>query len=449
MKKSNFESMPVINPNASGIDVGSRSHYVAVGQDPEKDVSEFGVYSEDHQKLISFLECHQITTVAMESTGSYWQSLFYALQSAGFEVLLVSGQQTKNVRAKTDVKDCVWIQKLHSLGLLRGCFLPDKHTAKLRHLHRHRMSLIEESAKMTNKMQKAMRMMNVRLDVVINDITGKTGIAIIESILAGERDGQVLSQLADSRIKRSKEEIALALKGHWDEELLYELEDCYHIYTMLRSRIKACEKRLEMLLNEFTEDVYIDDQEVKLTKKQTKGKNQPKFNLTTLSYKFYGVDLFAIESISTSTVLTLICEIGQGIYKFHSAKQFTSFLRLAPNNRISGGKVISSRTPKGGNKFALALRNAANTIDRAKDGVLTRFFKRIAYKKGRAAAITATARKLAVIIWNMIVRKEPYQPLDLPIYQELIKAKTIASIKNRMAKMGISLSELNPELGIS
>ena len=449
MKKSNFESMPIIHAHAAGIDVGSRSHFVAVGQDQVNDVAEFGVYSKDHQELLSFLREHNISTVAMESTGSYWQPLFYAIQCAGFEVLLVSGHQTKNVRAKTDVKDCAWIQKLHSLGLLRGCFLPDKYTARLRNIYRHRISLIEESAKMTNKMQKAMRMMNLRLDVAINDITGKTGRAIIEAILSGERDGGVLSQLADRRIRKSKEEIAMALQGHWDEELLYELGDCYQIYNVLQEKIKACDNRLEVLLGEFTEDIYIDEDELKLSKKQTKGKNQPKFDLTTLSYKYYGVDLFAIESISSSTVLTLICEIGQGIYRFQSAKQFASFLRLAPNNRISGGKVISSRTPKGGNKLSIALRNSANTIDRTKDGALTRFFKRIAYKKGRGAAITATARKLAVIIWNMIVKKQAYQPLDVSQYQEQIKSKAITSIKNRMIKMDISLLELSPQTGIS
>ena len=422
---------------------------MAIGQDLEKDVSEFGVYSQDHQNMIDFLRNHQITTIAMESTGSYWQPLFYTIQCAGFEVLLVSGHQTKNVRAKTDVKDCVWIQKLYSLGLLRGCFLPDKYTARLRNIYRHRISLIEESAKMTNKMQKAMRMMNLRLDIAINDITGKTGRAIIEAILSGEMDGGVLSQLADRRIRKSKEEIAMALQGHWDEELLYELGDCYQIYHVLQEKIKACDNRLEVLLGEFTEDIYIDEDELKLSKKQTKGKNQPKFDLTTLSYKYYGVDLFAIESISSSTVLTLICEIGQGIYRFQSAKQFASFLRLAPNNRISGGKVISSRTPKGGNKLTIALRNSANTIDRTKDGALTRFFKRIAYKKGRGAAITATARKLAVIIWNMIVKKQAYQPLDVSQYQEQIKSKVITSIKNRMIKMDISLLELSPQTGIS
>lgn len=441
MKRKKIESMPVINPNAAGIDVGSRSHYVAVGQASE-DIREFGVYSKDHQAIIDFLKDHQVNTVAMESTGSYWQTLFYALQSAGFEVLLVSGHQTKNVRAKTDVKDCAWIQKLHSLGLLGSCFLPDEQTAKLRILHRHRSSLIEESSKMVNKMQKALRMMNLRLDVVLNDITGKSGIAIIEAILNGERNGQALAQLTDPRVKKSRGEVADALQGQWSDELLYELDDCYQIYGLLQNKIKACEEKLKDLLSKFTEDVHFDPKQNPLTRKQTKGKNQPRINLPELSRKFYGVDLFAIESISSATVLTLICEIGSGIYKFQSAKQFASYLRLAPNNRVSGGKVISSRTPKGNNKFTLALRNAANTIDRTKDGALTRFFKRIAYKKGRAAAITATARKLAVIIWNMIVKKESYSPMELEEYEELIKNKTLASIKRKMAKLNLSIEDL-------
>ena len=328
MKNEKLARMPIINSDAAGIDIGSKSHYVAVGE-RQQDVAEFGVYSKDHQAMIRFLKAHRITTVAMESTGSYWQTLFTALQDAGLEVLLVSGHQTKNLRAKTDVKDCIWIQKLHSLGLLRGCFLPDQDTARLRVLQRHRSSLIEESSKMVNKMQKALRMMNLRLDVVINDITGKSGMAIINAILEGEREGKALSQLTDPRIKRSRKEVADALQGHWSEELLYELEDCHQIYSLLQFRLKACDKRLEALLNEFTKDIRLDGQQIHLTKKQTKGKNQPKFNLSELSFKFYGVDLFAIESISSSTVLTLICEIGYGIYKFQSAKQFTSFLRLA------------------------------------------------------------------------------------------------------------------------
>lgn len=437
--------MPVIRPHAAGIDIGSRSHDVAVGQDQEKAVACFGVYASAHEKLIAYLKKHEIATIAMESTGAYRQALFHALQHAGYDVLLVSGHQTKNVRAKTDVKDGVWIEKLPGLGLLHGCFLPAKHTAKMRTLQRHRHSLIEESAKMSHKMQKALQLMNLRLDGVINDITGKTGMAIIEAILKGERKGKTLSQLADARVKKSREEIAQALQGHWDDELFYELAGCHPLYHLFQEKIKACEARLPNLLEEFTEDVAIDA-ELKRTKKQTKGKHQPKFNLPELSFKFYGVDLFAIESISSSTVFTLICEMGHGMYKFHSAKAFASFLRLAPNPKIAGGKVISSSTPKGSNMLALALRNAANTMDRTKDGVLTRFFKRKAYQKGRGAAITATARKLAVIIWNRMVKKEPYQPMDTEFYQELIKEKTIANIKKLMLKMGILSLDITPAL---
>lgn len=437
-----IEKMKVINPNAAGIDVGSRSHYVAIGQN-EEDVEEFGVYSSDHAKMIVHLKENGIKTIAMESTGSYWQTLYFALQKEGFEVLLVSGHQTKNVRAKTDVKDCQWIQKLHSLGLLRGCFLPGNETARLRIIHRHRASLIEESSKMVNKMQKSLRMMNLRLDVVLSDITGKSGMAIIKAILEGERDGSVLSKLTDNRVRKTKAEIADALQGQWSDELLYELEDCYDIYITLQSKIKNCDKKLENLLKEFTQDSQHDIKGVSLEKKQMKGKNQPKFKLNELSYRYYGVDLFAIEGVSVSTVLALISEIGLDIHKFDTAKQFCSFLRLAPNNRISGNKVISSRTPKGTNKFALALRNAANTIDNKKEGHLLSFFKRIAYKKGRGAAITATARKLAVIIWNMIVKQEPYQPLNDKLYEEKIKQKRIAIMKKMMRQSDISMSELS------
>lgn len=442
MNQKITKNMEVIHPYAAGIDVGSRSHYVAVDQN-EENVREFGIYSKHHKEMIDYLHLHSITTIAMESTGSYWQTLFFALQSAGFEVLLVSGHQTKNVKAKTDVKDCQWIQKLHSLGLLRGCFLPDEQTNRIRSIHRHRNSLVEESAKMVNKMQKSLRMMNLRLDVVLSDIVGKSGIAIIEAILNGERCGKVLAALANNRVRKSKEEIANALQGQWSDELLFELEDCYDLFKILQTKIAVCDTKIESLLTEFTMKSIYTSKNKKLVKKQTKGKNQPKFDISTLSYKKYGVDLFAIEGVSSCTVLTLITEIGEGIYKFNTAKQFSSFLRLAPNNRISGGKVISSRTPKGGNKFALCLRNAANTIDRKKEGALVSFFRRIAYRKGRAAAITATARKLAVIIWNMIVKKEEYHPMDPIIYQELIKNKTIASIKKRMLKLDIQICELN------
>lgn len=433
--------MEVINPHAAGIDIGSRSHYVAIGQH-ESQVREFNVYSSGQQEMICYLKENGILSVAMESTGSYWQSLFRVLQDAGFEVLLVSGAQTKNVRGKTDVKDCQWIQKLHSLGLLRGCFLPSETTSKIRTLSRHRQFIVETAASLSNKMQKSLRMMNLRLDVVLNDITGVSGVRIIEAIINGERSGEILSQLAHPRVRKSRSDIADALQGQWSEELLYELKSSYELYKITQKSISDCDLEIEKILDKATNNNILDS-EVKLTKKQLKGKNQQRFNLPEYSYKLFGVDLFAIECISMNTVMVFIAEIGNDIYKFKSAKEFTSWLRLAPNNKVSGGKLISSRTPKGKNKFTIALRNAANTIDRLKDGSLNLFFKRIAYRKGRAAAITATARKLATIIWNMIVKKESYNPIDKTEYVELLKIKKMSNIRKIMQKYNITTSELS------
>ena len=433
--------MQVIHSHAAGIDVGSRSHFVAVGQNPQ-DVSEFGVYTQDHQQLVEWLRGHGITTIAMESTGSYWQTLFSALQRAGFEVLLVNGRQIKNVKGKTDVKDCQWIQRLHCLGLLTGSFLPSEQLEQLRTYQRHRHWLVEQCSKMTNKMQKALRLMNVRLDVAINDIMGKSGQAIIRSILEGNRNGEQLASLADPRVKKSKQEIAMALEGNWREEHLFELQDCYELYKNFELRMENCDLKTEALLSKFIKNIDGESKPAN-TKRKTRYKNEPKFDVSSLSAKILGVDLFAIDGVSHGTVMTFLSEVGDDIYKFPSAKQFASWMRLAPNNKISGGKTISSRTPTGKNNLALALRNAANAIGQMKKSSLKNFFGRIAYKKGRAAAITATARKLAVIIWNMVVKQQPFQPLDELVYQEKVKASVIFNIKAKMKRLHLSVNDLN------
>lgn len=441
-------TMDVMNPHAAGIDVGSKSHYVAVGQQ-ENDVKEFGVYTQDHEQLIEHLHKRKITSIAMESTGSYWQTLFAALQGAGFEVLLANGRQIKNMKGKTDVKDCMWIQKLHSMGLLTGSFLPSKHIEQIRTYHRHRGSLVEQASKMSNKMQKTLRLMNVRLDIIINDIMGKSGRAIIEAILEGARDGENLASLADPRVRKSKKEITQALQGQWQDELLYELKDCYELYNTFQKKIKGCDEQIEQMLKKNLKQNTQEESPLPPLSKKQLGKNHPKFDLPALSYRYTGVDLFAIEGMSFNTIMTYLAEVGTDIYKFKTAKQFASWLRLAPNNKVSGNKLISSRTPKGKNKLAQALRNAANAVDRLKSGTLVSFFKRIAYKKGRAAAITATARKMAIILWNMVVKQISYQPMDVKIYNEKIKNQMILNIKNKMKRMNILINDLQPTCRIS
>ena len=444
MEKRNVK-MEVVNPHAAGIDVGSRSHFAAIGQENE-DVKEFGVYNEDHQALIKWFRENGIATVAMESTGTYWQSLFSALQEAGFQVILCNGKFTKNIKGKkTDVQDCQWIQKLHMLGLLSGSFLPDEATEQLRTYCRHRSNLVDQAADTSRKMQKYLRLLNLRLDVVVSDITGVTGMKIIEAVCKGETNAQKLASMRNGRCKKSEEEIAKALQTNSREDYLFALKQEYEMYLNLQTKIKECDIQIEKMLNE---QIHKDNEKqqhyIEKKKHKRTAKNTPKnIDINLLSYQYFdGVDLMAIEGVSHATVLTLMSEMGNGIHKFETAKQFASWLRLAPDNKISGGKVLSNKMPKGSNRVKIALRNAANAIGNLKGTALSDFFHRISHRKGRVSAISATARKLAVIIWNMIIKKVPYTPLTEYQYLDQ-KRKKIAQMKKLIAKFEISTEELN------
>jgi hypothetical protein len=266
-------------------------------------------------------------------------------------------------------------------------------------------------SKYTNKLQKAFRLMNIRLDVVLNDITGKSGIAIAKAIIAGERNPEVLAGLVDKRVKKTQEEIALSLQGNWREDLLFEAKECLALYELYQSKLMQCDQQLNKVLGLMQSK---HSKEIKLPALSTpkkRSKHSPVFDVRTLAFAHYGVDLFAIPAISYNTILCFVTHLGKEEFKkFPTGKNFTSWMRLASNNKITGGKIISSRTPKGKNPIALALRQAANSIGNMKEHPLLPFFKRIAYKKGRGAAITATARKLGIIIYNMITRQQPYQP---------------------------------------
>ena len=406
-------SMEIVNPRAAGIDIGSRSHWVAIGQGPN-DFKEFGVYNEDLYSIAQWLRENEIKTVAMESTGTYWQSLYAVLIAEGFQVILCNGKFTKNIKGKkTDIQDCQWIQKLHSIGLLSGSFLPDQATEQLRTFCRHRANLLDSAAAASKKMQKYLRLLNLRLDVVVNDICGLTGMAIIKAICNGEKNPERLAELRHHNCKKSKEEIAKALHSNGREDYLFALSQEVEMYELFQVKIAQCDVQIEKMLNETIDNDenkkqhYIDKKPYKKV-----NKNTPKnIDLNLMAYQhFEGVDLMAIEGMSYSTILSLISEVGvDGIKRFSTAKHFASWLRLAPNNKISGGKVLSSKIPKGSNRLKIALRNAANAIGNLKDSTpLRNFFQRINFRKGRVSAISATARKLAVIIWNMVVKGVPY-----------------------------------------
>lgn len=438
-------NLPIVNPHAAGIDIGSREHWVAVDQNKEN-VQSFGVYTQDHQNLIGHLRLYGVTSVAMESTGSYWQTLFNALQKAGFEVLLVGGSQTKNVQGrKTDVIDCLWIQRLHSLGLLSGSFLLSDTLQELRTYYYHRQHLIEQSATYTRKMQKALRLMNIRLDVAIRDITGKSGLAIIEAILSGNRDPHELASLVDVRVKKSKEEIAQSLQGWWRQEQLFELQAALNFYNLYQKALLECDGTIEQALRRSVPEEPISrsaEAVQPVTRKKT-NKNTPGFDVSQIALSYFQTDLFAIPGVSHSTVLCLLTTLGKDIHKFNTAKSFASWLRLVPNNKISGGRTISRHTPSGKSHIAIALRQAANTIGNLASHELSSFFKRVAYKKGRVAAITATARKLAVIIWNMITKMEPYKKDQVVDTAQKAKEAGLRQVQRRLKALALSRDELN------
>ncbi len=444
-------SMEVVNPHAAGVDIGSRSHWVAVGQS-EQDVREFGVFNQDLFAMADWLKEHNIKTIAMESTGTYWQNLYVVLIARGFHVLLCNGKFTKNIKGKkSDVMDCQWIQKLHTLGLLTSSFLPDEKTEQLRTYCRHRSNLLHAAASTSKKMQKYLRLLNFRLDVVVKDICGLTGLLIIRAICAGETNPQKLAALRHGNCRKSEAEIANALQSNERKDYLFALGQELEIYDHLQLKIEQCDKEIAKMLEEII-DSNNNKRQHHIDPKPHKriNKNTPKdIDLNLKAYQmFEGTDLLAIEGMSYSTVLALMSEVGiEGIRKFPTAKHFASWLRLAPNNKVSGGKVLSSKVPKGSNRLKIALRNAANAIGNLKESTPLRdFFQRVNFRKGRVSAISATARKLAVIIWNMVVKGVPYiNPEGYLFLDQKRRLGMVKRIKKQIDKFGLT----NEDIGIA
>ena len=444
MSNENLQ-MPIINPRAAGIDVGSKEHFVAIGQGKEH-VKKFGVYTEDLKELTQYLLNNGVATVAIESTGDYWQNLYTELINNDIDVYLVNGKYTKTMnKKKTDVIDCQWIQKLHSLGLLPRCFLPDEATEKLRTLCRHRSNLIAAKASATKRMQKYLKLLNYRLDIVVRDITGLTGLTIISEICKGNRNPQELAKHRHYNCRKSEAEIAKALVGNNREDYLFSLNQEYLRHQFLIQQLEDCDIQIANLLNEYlhSKEDIIDELPSEKSHKRLNKNSIKTIDLNIVAFQYFGgVDLLDIPGISHGTVLSIMSEVGpEGLDRFPTAKHFTSWLRLAPNNKISGGKTISSKVPKGSNRLKIAFRNAAFSIARLKDSPLNKFYRRMSFKKGTIKAITATARKLATIVWNMITKKIPYQSQEEYLFLDQ-KRKKIAQIRKNISKFGIDPNDL-------
>ena len=438
-QKKGTVSMPLINANAAGIDVGDTLFAVAVpkGRDTVS-VREFGAFTCDLKAISQWLQKCGIETIAMESTGIYWKCLFSVLIQDGFEVYLVNAKHTKNVTGrKTDESDAQWIQRLHSCGLLNSCFLPDDHTETLRTLVRFRRALTQDSSRYILRMQKSLEQMNIKVHTVISDIVGKTGTAIIERIIEGERNPEKFMQYVDGRIKADKNTLLKSLEGNWRKEHLVTLKLSYEMYKVFQQKIIACEKEIEEVIQVYLaakNDGVIDIPE-KNEKKKKKSKNQPMFDTRAYLKKLHGVDVMEIFGISETCALEILAETGTDLSKWATEDKFVGWLNLCPNNKISGGKIISStRLKKKPNLAAQSFRIAANSLLRSNNW-LGDYFRRMKTKGGQKYAIVATARKLAIIYYKMVRYKENFTPVNLADYQEKYRTAKINYLERKLKKL--------------
>ncbi len=407
----------------------------------ETPVRSFGCFTEDLHALAHWLQACGIDTVAMESTGVYWVPLFQILEGYGFEVYLVNARHVKNVPGrKTDVLDCQWLQQLHSFGLLSASFRPEDDICVLRSYWRHRNNLIRYAAAHVQHMQKALEQMNVQLHKVISDITGVTGLRIIEAILDGERDRQKLAALKDHRIKSSADRIAKALEGDYRQEHLFALRQALETYRFYQQQIALCDQQIETYISGLDDRVDVTQTPLPPLKSGRKkpSRNQPAFDLRTHLYRISGVDFTRVEGLNVLTVQTILSEVGLDASKFSTQKHFTSWLGVCPDNRITGGKIKSSKTRPVKNRAADAFRIAAQAVANS-SGPIGSFYRRMRARIGPAEANTATAHKLARIFYRLWTEPEAYDPSLLEHHEQQHTQRTINYLRKKARALGFGL----------
>lgn len=436
--KKNFNEFNVINPNAAGIDISSKDYVVSVPKERDKkNIRTFGAFTCDLKKIALWLIACKITSVAMESTGIYWKQLFVVLQEHGLEVFLVNSRHVKNVTGKkNDEDDAHWIMRLHTCGLLTNSFQPEEQVRSLREILRQRKSLNKTKTIAVNKMTKALNTMNIKLNIVLSDLTSVSGQKIISAINSGERRPKELIKFVHHKVKAPKEEILKALHGVWREECLFELKQAKAHYDFLQQQTLECDEKIEKQLEEIVAKKNEGDIS-KLKEKAKKNysrKNELNFNVNPYLKKVFDIDVCRIYGFSDDTALTLFAETGSNLSCFETANRFASWIGLAPNNKISGGKIISSHLPKKKHPIKKVLIQAANSLYRS-DNALGDCYRRLKSRMGPKAAKCAIARKLAIIYYTMVTKKEEFNIELLELHQKSFKQKRVKFLEIQLAEL--------------
>jgi transposase len=438
-------TFPVVHPHAAGLDIGQNEIFACVPAEAEWGlVRSFGTFTPDLHALADWLAAHHVDTVAMESTGVYWIPIYEILEARGLNPQVVNARHLKNVPGrKTDEKDCQWIQRLHTFGLLGASFRPEADLRALRTYLRQRATLIEHRAAHIEHMHKALLQMNLQLTQVLQDITGVTGMKILRAIVAGERDPLKLAQARDKRCQSTQDEIARALTGNYRPEHLFALKQALALYDAYTEQLRECDTEIE---RHFRAIKPVTDDELppsaKTDKKGSHSKNKPQYDARTLLFRITGVDLVAITGLNESTVQTILSEVGTDLQAFPTDKHFCSWLSLAPHHEISGGRVLRNRILKTGNRAGQAFRLAAQSVSRSPRTAFGAFYRRMKAKLGPEKAIVATAHKIARCFYHVLKERTPYQELGGEEYARRQKARELAALRKKAAQLGVQLVEL-------
>jgi transposase len=439
--KVDWKALEIMHPEAAGIDIGGSEHWVAINpeRDPEP-VRCFDCFTADVERMADWLMERGVRSVAMQSTGVYWIPVFEILQQRGLEVYLVNARHTKNLPGrKSDVLECQWLLKLHTFGLLNNSFQPSDETRVARTLWRHRGGLVAEASITIQRMQKVLTEMNIQLSNVLSDLSGVSGMRIVQAILDGERDPKKLAALADPGVKASKAVIAKSLRGNWRGELLFVLKQEVELYRIWQSKIADCDRQLQFHLKTVASKVDLAAQPLGLRpKRKKKSKNAPQFDLRSELYRISGVDWSQVDGIDVQTAQSVIAEVGVDLSAFATEKNFTSWLTLSPCNDSSGKKMLNRHTPKSANRAKVALRQSASTLERSQS-YLGAQYRRLKTRLGAPKAITAMARKLACLFYRLLKYGQQYVDKGVEFYEERYKEQQIRYITRRAKQYGLQV----------
>jgi len=444
------QSLNVMQPHAAGIDLGSVEHWVAAPplEDGTPNVEHFGTTTPELCRLAEWLKEQRVVTVAMESTGVYWIPIYEILESRGFEVLLVNARQIANVPGrKTDIIDCQWIQILHACGLLRGSFRPSDEICRLRALIRERNTMVEQRSDWIRRMQKCLDQMNVCVHHAVTDITGVTGMAMIRSIVAGERDPRVLARLRDGRCHKSEAQIAKELTGNWRPEHLFNLRQALKMYDQLCSVIEEYDSEILSYITAIQPEDS-GDKSAPPPVSKVKAKNLAKRGhepMRQALYRLSGFDLTTIDGIGADTASVIISELGLDFTAFPNESHFVSYLRLAPNLSISAGKKVPRKSKATTcTRIATALRMAALTLRNSRSA-LGALYRRVSRRKGASVAVFATARKLAQLVYRLICYGQAYVDVGQDAYEARFNHRRLKIYTKILKNMGFDVQPLTTQ----